>query len=82
MDINPIIIEKPQKGFDGKRHSEESRKKISDSKKGVPVLSRRKGDREVAIKDRESGMSVKDIAAKHGVSRKTIYVWLKDGSLT
>ena len=81
MDITPIIIQKPVKGFTGRNHSDESRKKISDSKKGVPNLKKRKGNREQAIKDRNSGMSVTDIAAKHGVSRKTIYAWFKDGSL-
>jgi hypothetical protein len=82
MDIKPIIIQKIPSGFAGRKHSDVTKKKISDSKTGKPNLKNRKGDRDSAIQDRNDGLSVKDIAVKYGVTTKTVYAWLKNGSLT
>lgn len=82
MDINPIIIQKMPSGFAGRKHSDATKKKISETKTGVPNLKNRKADRDSAIQDKNDGMPVKDIAAKYGVTSKTVYTWLKKGSLT
>ena len=79
MDINtnPIIINAtaPLKGFAGKRHTDTTKAKISDSKKGVPNMKNRKCDRDSILEDRKT-MSVASIAEKYNVSRKTIYRYL------
>jgi len=80
MDINtnPIIIHSiPKlKGFAGRHHSENTKKKISDSKKGVPNMKNRKCDPSRILEDCEGGMTVTELATKYGVSRKTIYRYL------
>lgn len=75
MDMKPIII-KPRAGFSGKKHSEETRKKIGDSKRGKPnvVLRKLSGEQRDQVRQRlNNGESASVLALHFGVSRSTIY---------
>ncbi len=58
----------------GAKHTEESLRKMSESHKGQPAWNKRFTDDivDAMLKDRESGMMIKDIASKYGISAPTV----------
>jgi hypothetical protein len=81
INIKPIVITNipKAKGFTGRRHSEETKRKISKAKKGVPNMKNRKLD-EVQIrrlkKDKANGDTITMLSNRYKLSRKTIYTYL------
>lgn len=69
------------KDWTGLTHTEETKQKISSSKKGTIRNDIRKVTKEVLeeiLADIRAGISVKEIAKKQNLSRKTIYAYIKD----
>jgi len=81
ITTNTIDISTSQgnKGFAGKKHSEETKLAISKKLKGVKRKKKLSCDEIEEIKKRKAnGETVTSLAKSYGVSRKTIYGYLKE----
>jgi DNA invertase Pin-like site-specific DNA recombinase len=79
MNITPIFVEITKKGFTGKKHTDITKDKISQSKCGVPNASARKlspDQIKELIEKKANGVSVTQLALEYNVSRTTIYKYL------
>lgn len=82
MDINPLFITST-KGFTGKTHTQETRDRISRSKRNKPNLKLQKlsqKEKDEIVLAKNTGSSVRELAEKFGVSTSTIYRVIKESS--
>jgi Helix-turn-helix domain/NUMOD3 motif len=92
LKTNELVIERPVKTKPKKqaktpkpltvrRHTEQSKLKISNSKKGTVRNDLRKVTNDVLgeiLSEIKAGVSITAVAKKHGLARKTVYAYIKD----
>lgn len=79
VDTAILNITKKERGFSGKTHSNESRSKISDSKKGIKNIKNQKLDqtqKDDINTQYKQGKSVTQLAKDFGIARSTVYRYL------